>query len=386
MPPLQRGGYFILLVVIVFLDVLFYLYFWDMATEFIQSEILTKEYVLTSEARSISAFTEEPKLSVSLTCTGVTFFSVELYAAQGVVELFDPGALVEDFFIANRLICENVTVKFGSASTVLRFLYCENVMPQDFDPSKALLLSSTVRRVRMDSKFTVAAIDDDENQFVIKAVGHDSNGMIASVQFIQPLIFITDTNLSVSLIVNKATGLTPISQQNMIANPLKDVMYFSVEHAGRQLMCYITPAAAFISFQFRNIYNVPELIDVEGVVVTKSETSRSSAICSGDIVQYDRKTDRTYQFTSGPLTSEEVESMQQLISSHSVQISVDGVMHDVIIDDHTCEASTEDDELSVVKFTWRFKGRRPVQFNSAFFGILPSRRDIFSDEYSPEYE
>lgn len=373
MPPLQRGGYFILLVVIVFLDVLFYLYFWDMATEFIQSEILTKEYVLTSEARSISAFTEEPKLSVSLTCSGVTFFSVELYAAQGVVELFDPGALVEDFFIANRLICENVTVKFGSASSVIKFLYCENVMPQDFDPSKVLLLSSTVRRVRMDSKFTVAAIDDDVNQFVIKAVGHDSNGRIASVQFIHSLSFITYTDLSVSLIVSKATGL-------------KDVMYFSVEHAGRQMMCYITPSVSFISFQFRNIYNVPELIDVEGVVVTKSETSRSSAICSGDIVQYDRKTDRTYQFTSGPLTPEEVESMQQLISSHSVQISVDGVWHDVIIDDHTCEASTEDDSLSVIKFTWRFKGRRPVQFNSAFFGILPSRRDIFSDEYSPEYE
>ena len=93
-----------------------------MATAFIQTSIFIKPFVLTSEARSIGVTTDEDKLTVSLTCSGVTFFSVDLYAFNGVVELFDLGALIENFFIANQLICESVTVTFGSASQNFMFL------------------------------------------------------------------------------------------------------------------------------------------------------------------------------------------------------------------------------------------------------------------------
>lgn len=359
-----------------------------MATAFIQSSIFSSSYVLTSEARSIAATTDESKLSVSLSCSNVIFFSVDLYAYDGKVELFDPGSIIEDYFIAHQMICESVIVQFGSASKSLRFLYCENVMPKPFDPAGILLLSSQARRVHRNSSFTVAALPDpSSSKFVFKAVGHNNLGDIDSVQFsegsnINNTIF---TTLYVDLVMRKATGHAS-STEIPIPNPLKDVMYFSVEHGGRQLMCYITPAPAYLTFLFRNIFNVPELVDVEGSMVTKSETSRQTAKCFGDIVQYDRRTDRTYQFTSGPLPADEVESLTQLVSSHSVQLYADGTYYDIVIEDHTCEDSTEDDSLSVVKFTWRFKGRRPVRFNSALFGIQPTHRDIFSDEYSPEYE
>lgn len=347
-----------------------------MATEFIQSSIFSRSYLLTSEARSIAVTTDEAKLTVSLTCSGDTFFTVNLYSYDGKVELFDPGSIIEDYFIAHQMICESITVQFGTTSKSLLFLYCENVMPESFDPSRIFLLSSQARRVHKDSLFTVGALlVGPSTPFVIKAVGHDSGGEIASVQFSESrdIIDTAYTVFTVPQILGKAGGLS-------------DVMYFSVEHGGRQLMCYITPSPAYLTFQFRNIYNVPELVDVEGSMVTKSETSRQTAKCFGDIVQYDRRTDRTYQFTSGPLPADEVESLTQLVSSHSVQLYADGTYYDIVIEDHTCEDSTEDDSLSVVKFTWRFKGRRPVKFNSALFGIQPTHRDIFSDEYSPEYE
>jgi len=170
------------------------------------------------------------------------------------------------------------------------------------------------------------------------------------------------------------------------ADALEKVIYFSAEYAGRQLMCYITPAPAYLTFRFRNIFNVPELIDIEGSMVTKSETSRKKAVCAGDIVQYDRRTDRTYQFATGPLTADEAESLAQLLSSHSLELYADGLFHDVVIEDCNYEDSTEDNDLTTVKFTWRFKGSRPVKFNSGLFGIQPSSRNIFSDQYSPEYE
>lgn len=360
-----------------------------MATAFIQTSIFTKTFVLTSEARSIAVTTDEDRLSVSLTCSGVTFFTVDLYAYAGKVELFDPGALIENFFIARQMICESVTVTFGTASENILFLYCENDMPASFDPSKILLLSSHARRVHKDSQFTVAALPvDSDTPFVIKAVGHDSLGHIARTQFNKSLNIIDTlfTDFSVSSIIRKATGHNVSEFGPLRDNALEDVMYFSVEHAGRQLMCYITPAPAYLTFRFRNIFNVPELVDIEGSMVTKSQTTRKDAVCSGDIVKYDRRTDRTYEFTTGPLPADEVESLAQLLSSHSIQLLADGTYHDVVIEDHSCEDSTDDNSLTAIKFTWRFKGRRPVNFNSPIFGIQPSHREIFSDEYSPEYE
>lgn len=360
-----------------------------MATAFIQTSIFNKTFVLTSEARSIVATTDEDRLSVSLTCSGVTFFTVDLYAYDGKVELFDPGALIENFFIANQIICESVTVTFGTVSENILFLYCENDMPASFNPSNVLLLSSHARRVHKDSQFTLAALPVGPNTpFVIKAVGHDIPGQVSRVQFQLSCDTIDSiySTLSVSQIISKATGKATSESEPVLANPLEDVMYFSVEHGGRQLMCYITPVKAYLTFRFRNIFNVPELVDIEGSMVTKSETSRKDAVCAGDIVKYDRRTDRTYQFTTGPLPADEVESLAQLLSSHSLQILADGSYHDVVIEESSYEDSTDDDSLTAIKFTWRFKGRRPVKFNSSLFGIQPSRRGIFSDEYSPEYE
>lgn len=357
-----------------------------MAIGFLQAPYFSKPYVLTSEARSIGVSTDADSVAVSLTCKGETFFSVDLYAFDGVIELYDPGALVEDFFIRKDLICETVTVKFGSMTRDITFLYCEDVMPPTFNPARDLLLSANARRVHADSQITVAALPKDPYvPFVIKAVGHDSDGNVSSVQYANNINLATAkyTIWPVAQIVSIVTGK---NASMPIENPLADVLFFSVKNGGGMAMFYITPSPAFLTFRFRNIFNVPELLDVEGVMEMKSETSRENARCSGDIVQYDRRTDRTYQITTGPLPSDEVESLVQLISSHSVQIYVDGAFYDVVIDDHTCEDSTDDESLTVIKFTWRFKGRRPVIFNSSMLGISSRASGVFSDEYSPEYE
>lgn len=353
-----------------------------MATEFLQSSLLSRPYVLTSWARSIIVSTDEQKLSVSLAYSGAVFFSVELYAYDGKVELFDPGSIIEDLFRSKGLVSGVVVVTFGSVSKSVTFLYCEYDMPMDFDPRNALLLSSSARRVHQGSDFTFAALPlDDVMRINFNAVGLDAAGVPVTA------------SLNFAIEASKVYKHTYIFQTDdyirdfIRKNPqITKVLYFSVASGSRQLMCYVTPSPAWLTFAFYNAFNVQERLDVEGSMVTKSETSRQSARCSGDIVQYDRRTDRTYQFTSGPLPADEVETLAQLVASHSVQLYIDSHYYDVVIEEHTCEDYTEDDSLSVVKFTWRFKGRRPVRFNSAIFGIQPTHRDIFSDEYSPEYE
>lgn len=353
-----------------------------MATEFLQTSLFTSPYVLTSEISSIVASTDEEKLAVSLAYNGDTFFSVSLYAYDGRVELLDPGSIVEDYFRARSLVSGSVTVTFGTLSDTISFLYCEYVMPPEFDPEKALLLSSTARRVHDGSTFGFAALPAGPVMKIeFKAFGLDKDGIPVNAG----AIFQYDTSkvLQNNYIFNTGTYVRNFLQNNP---GMVKVLYFSASSGTRRLMCYLSPAPAWLTFSFRNIFNVEEYIDVEGAMVTKSETSRQSAKCSGDIVQYDRRTDRTYQFTTGPIPADEVESLAQLVASHSVKLYLDGSPYDVIIDDHTCENSTEDDALAVVKFTWRFKGRRPVKFSSPFFGIQPTNRGIFADQYSPEYE
>lgn len=352
-----------------------------MATEFIPSPVISESYVLTSQAKSVGVTTDQTKLDVSLAADGDTFFSVELYALDGKVELFDPGSIIEDYCRRTGDIVLPVDITFGTATKNILFLYCEYEMPPTLVPSSVPLLSASAHRVHAGSSFSFAVLPaGPHDAFCIKAVGHRADGRIASVSFSDT----TDISDSYHADFNVDDIVAKALQQS--APAIVDVLYFSVEHGGRQLMCYIAPSPAFLTFRFRNIYNVPELADVEGSMVVKSDTSREKAICAGDIVQYDRRTDRTYQFVTGPLPSVEVETLLQLVASYSLQIHIDGAFYDVVIEDHTCEPSTADDSLEVIKFTWRFKGRRPVSFNSPAFGIAPTSRGIFSDQFTPEYE
>lgn len=353
-----------------------------MATEIIHTSIFEKSYVLTSEARSIRASTNESHLAVSLSYGDDVFFAVDLYAYNGVVDLFDPGSVIEEYFRNNEIVSGNITVSFGPVSETLRFLYCEYVMPDGFNPESGLLLSSSVRRVHDNSFFSFAALPLKPLTLIdFKAFGVDLNGVPVNASAL--FHFDADHVPKHTYVFNVANYVKAFLEDNP---DMKEVMYFSVSSDGRQMMCYLSPSPAWLTFVFMNIYNVREFIDIEGAVTVKSETSRQTAKCSGDIMQYDRRTDRTYQFTSGPLPADEVESLNQLVSSHSAQLYADGSYYDIVIEDHTCENSTEDDSLSVVKFTWRFKGSRPVKFISTLFGIQPTNRDIFSDEFSPEYE
>lgn len=356
-----------------------------MATEFIDTTIPSTSPALTSEAGAIAVMTDADHLTVTISNSNEQFFSSELYAYNGVVELFDTGTIIEEYFRQHEIVEDLVTVTFGSVALDILFLYCENRMPPEFVPANVQLLSSTVRRVHRGSRFTVAAIPTSPSPSVIfKAVGHDRYGNIASLKL--PAASMSGNmifkNFSVVGDVVKVATTKSVS----VPVPLKDVLYFSAEHEGRQQMCYITPSSAFLTFRFRNIYNVLELLDVEGAMVTKPDTSRQTAFCENKIVQYDRRTDRTYQFVTGPLPAEEVESLRQLLSSYSVELYQDGTYYGIAIEDYTCEDSTEDDALTTVKFTWRFKDRRPVAFGSDLFGIRRADRGIFAAQYSPEYD
>lgn len=364
-----------------------------MATQFIPSYLDSARYVLTANVPRIQARTDKERIEVSLTCENgldgdiETFYSTSLYAFDNVVELSDVGTLIEVYFRMRHKVADTITIVFDGISMDVHFLYCEYAMPDDFDPEKTFFIASHVQRVHQDSTIAIAAVDrGSATPFIIKAVGHnmaDGNLSVVEKSVHQKFDHAGVTYFAVADIIRWALDKT---DEEAGVN-LRDVLYFSIEYYGIQKMCYIVPAPAYLTFSFRNVFNVEEFLDVVGEMTTKTAVSREVAICKGSSKHYDRSIERTYQIQTEPLTNDEVGIFEQFIASHYVVMWLEGNDWDVIITDHTCEPSTDDDTLTTIKFTWRFADRRPRIFDSLMGnGIMPSRRRIFNDTFSPEYE
>lgn len=315
-----------------------------------------------------------------------TFFSTSLYSFDNIVELSDVGSLVEEYFRARNKVADIISIVFDSISIDVHFLYCEYALPDAFDPQKSFFIASHVQRVHQDSTIAISAVNHGSAiPFVIKAVGHriSDNNLAVAEKSVQRALNREDTAyFSVYEIVRWALNKT----DDEAGEDLRDVLYFSIEYYGIQKMCYIVPAAAYLTFSFRNIFNVEEYLDVVGVVTAKTDVSREIAVCNGSSKQYDRYVNRTYQVETEPLTPDEVAIFEQFIASHHVCMYLEGNDFDIIIDEHTCEPSSADDALTTIKFTWRFAEQRPRIFDSIVNGIMPTRRKIFDETFSPEYE
>lgn len=362
-----------------------------MATQFLQSDLDGAQYVLTSSLSSITASTDKERIVVSLSCeNGIdgdieTFYSTPLYAFDGVVELSDVGSLIEEYFRMRNKVCEIITFTFDNVSMDVSVLYCEYAMQDDFVPAKSFFLSSSVQRVHQDSTVAISTVNHgSETPFIIKAVGHSMHDdtLLAVSKSEQRTLQNFVTYFSVADIIDWALNRT----DDAVDEELRDVVYFSIEYFGLQKMCFIVPAPAYLTFSFRNIFNVEEFVDVVGIMITKTDVSRDTAVCNGRSRQYDRHVGRSYQILTESLTQEEVDVFEQFLASHRVMLCLGDKKHEVIITDHTCEPSSADDSLASIKFEWRFSEQHPKLFGTLVNGIMPSRRKIFDDTFSPEYE
>lgn len=363
-----------------------------MSTTNINPNLDGARYLPTSLIASIKASTDKSRVDVSLSCEAgldgepETFYSTSLYAYDGIVEFNDVGPLIEEYFRMRDKVADMISITIDDISMDVHCLYCEYDMPDAFDPDDTFFISAMTQRVHQDSTVAISAVDrGSATPFIIKAVGHsaDDNSLaVASRSLFRQFGPGYTVYITVDEIIRWALNQT----EEEAGVDLTDVLYFSIEYGGIRKMCYFVPDTAYYTFSFRNIFNVTEFIDIVGVVTTKTDVSRDTAVCSGRSRQYDRVVTRTYQVTTAPIPSDEIAMFEQFVASHDINMRLEGNDWPVIITDHTCEPSTDDESLATLKFTWRFADRRPRVFESEINGILPSRRKIFDDKFTPEYE
>ncbi|MDE6644440.1 MAG: hypothetical protein K2K27_10125 [Muribaculaceae bacterium] len=99
----------------------------------------------------------------------------------------------------------------------------------------------------------------------------------------------------------------------------------------------------------------------------KTDLDRSTAVFNGTSQFYDQSVEKTYEVEAGPLTSDEVEWIDQLLTPYdffciepdATNPSAPYIFTPILITNSPCEVHNADDGLNSVKFTWRYAYNRP---------------------------
>lgn len=352
-----------------------------MSTQILNASKLTDaDFVPTSSLKSVRVSTSEPAIEVNMSCRGLNFFHTKLYAYNGIIEFFDPGSIIECHFRANGFVFEDIVIRFDLVSITIHVIYCEHDVADGYAFDK--LMSTSVRRVHAGSVLSFNALPYHEaTTFSITGVGFDSAGnqITASYTTVD-----RDTNKAV---FRFHTDHIISALKTASSNKMVRVAAFSLTARDMiKMTCYVDEAPCPMLFRFRNMFNVQEYIDIIGDIVTKNDTSFSTAEAVDGLETYDRNTVRSYQVTTEPIPAAEIPLYRAMFESRELEVFIEGIFYDAVITEHTCEDSTAPDATVSYKFTWRFKSRRPREFSHHKFGYVPVDSKIFSLEYSAEYD
>lgn len=357
-----------------------------MATQIETNIYIDQGSCLTSQLREVAATTDLDYVTCSIWYylqdgkKEQIYWSV-LYASGGRVEISDVGALIEAYFRGKGIATGNIEIRFGDTSTKLEVLYCEVVKPAAWDFTEQLWIASHVQRVHYDSVVRIYAYVNSNIHGLIKIMGHRrGDGSLGVLEY--PVQFPFEQSdcyeMDVKSKVDWALGRTTDAPES----PLSDVAMLSFEYLESQVLLYLMDDTEYLTFEFRNIFNCPERVDICGTVKVKTEIDRNEAVSGGSTLQYDRKVTRSYEVETEALSDEDAKRVVQLIASHTAAVLIDGEFRKIIITDETCESSNDDESLTSYKFTWQFADRRLLDWDAA----MPTHDGIFTQEYTEEYE
>lgn len=357
-----------------------------MATVFEQNVYIDQGMALTSQLGKVAATTDQDYVSCVIyyirpdSKEQQIYWSV-LYPSEGRVEISDLGNLIETYYRSIGVSFGNIKIKFGETYAILEVLYCEVTKPAAWDITEQLWIASHVQRVHYDSVVRLYAYENSNIHGLIKMMGHrHSDGSLGVLEY--PVQFPFEQSgyyeMDVKSKVDWALGRTTDAPES----PLSDVAMLSFEFMGSQVLLYLMNDTEYLTFEFRNIFNCPERVDICGTVKVKTEIDRKEAVSGGSTLQYDRKVTRSYEVETEALSEEDAKRVVQLIASHTAAVLIDGEFRKIIITDETCESSNDDESLTSYKFTWQFADRRLIDWDAA----MPMHDGIFTQEYTEEYE
>ncbi len=237
-------------------------------------------------------------------------------------------------------------------------------IPAGFSPELAVF---ALRGESLQWSIAVTVRDCDSGRVLVAQATH-SEGVVAQADGVVPVR--PYWHLAVRAAADAFPGLK------------LEVMCFSVSFGHRQVTFFVDPQLDISrQFVFFNCFNVAELAVVPAATTSRSVTERSLAIVDGESRHYDAVSSREFDEVCGPLTAQEAEWIDQLLSSHrvmrlercSLADTHELVAVPVIVTDATCEVARDGDKPAEVKFSWRYANNLPAVHLSANVSVFSSQ-------------
>lgn len=157
------------------------------------------------------------------------------------------------------------------------------------------------------------------------------------------------------------------------------LLSYSVNIGNRTCRFYVASECAYRSFYFRNAYYCPECIHIPTTRTRQLKTQSSSAQCDDTLSQYDIRHTRTYQEQTPVLSYAEALHFEELLTSPSVWLLINGTTVPILITDYSFEVSDTPAAETRLQFEWQFSNQRQAIPLSE-----PSR--IFTTEYEEQFQ
>lgn len=357
--------------------------------------------LLSYSIGEISISVDGDYVDVLLDMPGKTLYSERLYPFDGIVTIYDIASLIEHEMRAAALAYAEFSLKVFSDTVtekadvyLMRILYCDRYVPQVDTQcflAENFLSTLNMRRVSDSSAISIFFFAE-EGESVAYSVEYRGRRLDNGEAVHQRAYFDSGSTAAAAGIVqvNIQVGdmTEALADSNSLSLDMVKLQSFTVRSGNRSMSFFIDDLMEDADcFYFRNCFNVWDWAALPAVTSAKTEVEKSTAVINGSTLYYDRSSSKSYQLDSAPLTSDEADLIDQLITSYEVfRIEYDRtspespfVMAPVLISDSSCEVNDGDSAPNSVKLTWRYAVNRPIVHLSASPGIFSSPFDsVFS--------
>lgn len=133
---------------------------------------------------------------------------------------------------------------------------------------------------------------------------------------------------------------------------------YTLNMGSRSCRFYIAPECAYRTFYFLNAYHCTECVHIPTTRTRQLKTKSSSAQCGDTLSQYDVQHTRTYQEQTAVLTLADALHLEELLTSPSVWLLINGTTCPILITDYTFEVSDTPAAENRLQFEWQFADLR----------------------------
>lgn len=353
--------------------------------------------LFSSDVPDIQISTDHDFVDVRLRCDTLELLSERFYAVQGIVTIRDVAPLINQVFQSD-IECDmaevSIEVSAGEETAnpvTFSTIYC-NRDTDLYDPAEWLaenfLTTVRSRRIAPNGWLRLSWYARRQESIAVSVLITYLND-IGQRQTYEWQYRGNNQSAAADSILSEHIKMEEIiaaikSQGN--SNP--NIQSFTVQCGHRMATYYVDPALADVPvFHFTNCFNRQEQLPLQCTTTAKIKKDHAIATLGNEAQFYNVTLGKEYETQTAPLTSDECELMEQMLTANDVRIpyrkggnyeSDYFSMKPILITDFTSEISNGDEKLNSVKFTWRFVHNLP--------GItLPDIPGIFNDTFNPNY-